>query len=82
MERVNLSKYTDVELSDLEKAIWKENNKRREVYYKRINKCPELDCADGYTGSEMDHYPCERCKTTGKYSPIKNELNFSKNGVN
>ena len=54
------------ELRRLTKIIFDEERKRAEMKCKMEDKCPDCDGA-GYNGSELDHEPCSRCKTTGKY---------------
>jgi DnaJ-class molecular chaperone len=63
-----LGTFTDAELSDLSVAIHTEQGRREEERYRATDTCPECD-GSRYTGSEMDHDPCCRCKATGKYVP-------------
>lgn len=44
----------------------KEDRRRMELKFKKNNLCPECH-GSKFLGSELDHYPCDRCKATGKY---------------
>lgn len=66
---INLKKLTSQQLLELSNKICVELGVRREEEFMKKDKCPS--CYGGYTGTEQDHYPCGRCRTTGKYFKLQ-----------